>query len=52
MENIITLFDAAVAAVIESHETLKAKLAPIFAGYSSNILPPHPKTHGESPNFL
>lgn len=43
MKNIVTLFDAAVAAVIESHETLKAKLAPIFIGYSSNILPPRPE---------
>lgn len=43
MENIITLFDAAVAAIKESHETLKAKLTPIFIGYSSNILPPRPE---------
>lgn len=43
MENIVTLFDAAVAAIIESHETLKAKLTPIFIGYSSNILPPRPE---------
>ena len=43
MENIITLFDAAVAAIIESHETLKAKLAPVFAGYASNTLPPRPE---------
>ncbi|MBO5904926.1 MAG: hypothetical protein J6Q84_00745 [Kiritimatiellae bacterium] len=43
MENIITLFDAAVTAIKESHETLKAKLTPIFIGYSSNILPPRPE---------
>lgn len=43
MENIVTLFDAAVAAIIESHETLKAKLAPVFAGYASNTLPPRPE---------